>query len=85
MPNPFNPSVTIHYVLTPDRGGRYRIFNPQGRVIYRVELPGRANPFRTLVWNGTDMNGKKAPSGLYIGCLETAGAKIRTHRLLLLK
>lgn len=84
-PNPFNPSVSIHYRLPAYSEGQYRIFNLQGRLVYRKVLSGSVSPLGILVWNGTDLEGRKVPSGVYLGCLETAGRKARPNRLLLVK
>lgn len=77
QPNPFNPSVAIHYALPPASRGSYEVFDSQGKLIFSRQL---ANPQGTLLWNG-----KKAPSGLYIGLLKTNGKTVKSHKLLLLK
>ena len=74
--------VTVQYELTSGQHGIFRIFNQQGRLVHRQEVTGTGRQ-GTLAWDGADLTGKKSPSGLYIGRLESPGMKTRWLRLVL--
>ena len=79
-PNPFNPSTTISYHL-PEAGEiTIRIFNIRGEAVREIKdvyYPAGSNLF---TWNGLDMFGREAASGVYLFTIrygnETAAIKM---------
>jgi hypothetical protein len=85
VPNPFNPTTTIHYDV-PEGGGAVtlRIYDVSGRLV-RTLLDGHqvAGP-RTVIWNGADDNGQGVSSGVYF-CRMDARGYSSTRKMVLLR
>jgi len=87
-PNPFNPSTSITYALSPVATGEaratLRIYSVDGRLVAtlvdRVQDPGRY----TVTWNGRTDDGQACASGIYFFELGYGGEK-ETRKLTLLK
>jgi hypothetical protein len=83
-PNPFRPATTIAY--TVPRGGvvRLDVFDVTGRLVR--ELVGRAQTAgrHRVVWDGRDMAGRRAGSGVYFYRLAT-GDVSETRRMVRLR
>jgi hypothetical protein len=87
-PNPFNPSTTIRYELRPAPTGEaravLRVYSVDGRLVRtlvdRVQDPGKYS----VVWNGTDVDGRISASGIYF-CELRYGGERATTKLTLLK
>jgi hypothetical protein len=85
-PNPFNPSTLVRYTLPLHSSGTYTIYNMRGQKIFRTALTSPGDRvWGNFVWRGVDINGRKAPSGLYFGRLETNKGMRLTHKLVLSK
>ncbi len=69
-PNPFNPATTVGYHLPRPAQVKITLFDTQGRVVCRLWDGFRPAGRHTLVWNGLDDGGRKAPSGVYFYRLE---------------
>jgi hypothetical protein len=83
-PNPFNPSTEIYFTL-PEAGHAdltiYNILGQRVRSLVSSDLEaGRYSAF----WDGTDNNGRKVASGIYIYRLQTGGYT-SSKKMLLLK
>lgn len=70
-PNPFNPRTSIRYRVEPGRDTgemvplRLEIFSPTGRLVrVLVDQPMPAGEYEAG-WDGTDMGGRPAASGIY--------------------
>lgn len=66
-PNPFNPSTRIRFLLPAAEHARVEVLDVAGRVV-RVLADG---PFANgvvheLTWDGTDAQGRRAASGIYL-------------------
>ncbi|MBN1162970.1 MAG: T9SS type A sorting domain-containing protein [Candidatus Krumholzibacteriota bacterium] len=84
FPNPFNPSTTINYYLDAAAPVKLEIYNVQGiRVSCLVDAFQGKGPY-SVTWNGKDINGNNAVSGLYLYRL-TAGKKFEARKMLLLR
>jgi len=88
-PNPFRTKTEIRWQIT-DNGNTnsnniLRIFDITGRVIkiFSVPLSDIGHP-SSVYWDGTDLNGTKVASGIYLAQLEMGGEKL-TRKVLLLK
>lgn len=83
-PNPFNPAVTLSFVL-PDAGdASVTVYDLAGRVV-AVLLASTALPAgtHTLAWHGRDTAGRPVASGTYFAILRGPGVSVRTKLLLL--
>ncbi len=74
-PNPFNPRTVIHFDLP--RSGRIDldIHDARGRLVRR--LVAGENRFEgpgSIIWDGTDDQGRSLPSGLYLARIRSRGA-----------
>jgi hypothetical protein len=84
-PNPFNPSTKIEYVLPIDKKVTLRIYNIMGQVVRTLvdaeqQIAGR----HTVTWDGTNQNGARVASGVYIYSLEFGNFR-KTRQMTLLK
>jgi hypothetical protein len=83
-PNPFNPQTTIAFDLPETQGVRLAVFDVRGRrVRVLVDQPLEAGS-HTVVWDGTDGQGRRVASGVYLYRIE-AGPLHETRRMLLVK
>ncbi|HUV37534.1 MAG TPA: T9SS type A sorting domain-containing protein, partial [Patescibacteria group bacterium] len=84
VPNPFNPSTTIRYFLPERCRVTLQIYDIAGRriacLVDRMQDRGQHH----IVWNGTDMNGDPAGSGVYLYRL-TAGKESISRKMILLR
>jgi len=94
-PNPFNPTTTIQYSVVSDQSPPHitlTIFNLLGQEV-RTLVDEVAEPgYYTATWNGTDLFGNEAPSGVYFYRLtlgaashENLGGVTKTRRMILLR
>jgi Ca-activated chloride channel family protein len=85
-PNPFNPATTISYSL-PKNNGTYnvtlKIYNSLGELIKVLVNTSQAHGTYKVVWNGKDINGHDAPSGIYFYTLEADDLRISKKMMLL--
>jgi len=75
-PNPFNPTVTIHFNLARACRARIHIYDPSGRLVrtlLNMELV--AGP-QTIRWDGSNDLGHRVASGVYFCRLEASGFKL---------
>ncbi len=79
-PNPLNPSTTISYAI-PESAGlqtRLEIFNLRGQIVRMLVNKFHQPGVYQLFWDGTDNQGRKVPSGVYLYMLRTGSlAKVR--------
>ncbi len=83
-PNPFNPETIINYELPQNAQVDLTIFNLLGqkvRVLVNTDLPAGAHSAR---WNGTDVDGNKVTSGVYIYRLKS-GDFVETKKMIFLQ
>jgi len=83
-PNPFNPRTTIEFSIPAPGPVRLAVFDVSGRRIAILLDEVRPAGTGTAVWDGTDEQGRRAPSGVYFCQLDAAERKT-TRRMLLLK
>lgn len=84
VPNPFNPSTTIHYALAKQMHVSLAVFDVSGRLVR--ELVNRNEPAgsHSIAWEGTDSHGAAVATGIYFVRL-SAGSVTRTMKMMLLK
>ena len=83
-PNPFNPSTTIEYHVPKNAHVTLKIFDTRGRLVATLVNENQAAQSYKVVWDGRDMNGSLAPSGVYFYQLQ-ANDYTETKTLLFIK
>jgi len=64
-PNPFNPVTTISYDLPDDGLVELTVYNMRGEKVTTL-MQGKQKAGSYMNWDGTDRNGGKVSSGIYI-------------------
>lgn len=83
-PNPFNPSVEIHWQLAHGESLKVSVYDVLGRrVAVLRDGPAPVGP-GSVAWSGADDSGLPVAAGLYF-CRLTTGRESRTLKLTLLK
>lgn len=85
-PNPFNPSTTISFSTTENtENTELIIYNLKGQKVKSLPINQFNNsPVQQVIWNGTDNNGNKVSSGIYMYKLVT-DQETFTKKMILLK
>ncbi len=84
-PNPFNPTITLRFVLLDESGVTLTIHDIRGarvRSLATGEFMGEGA--HELVWDGRDNDGRPLGSGIYLAEVAARGVRA-TERLVLLK
>lgn len=84
FPNPFNPSTTISFELTKDGEVLLEVYNLRGQSVKKLASGNKEAGTYRVCWNGTDEQGMRVPSGLYLYRLETPEFAT-TKKMVLLK
>jgi hypothetical protein len=83
-PNPFNPSTRIDFTLAEAGPATVRIYDVHGKLVATVfDAKGQAGP-NAATWNGLDLAGRPAGSGIYFYRL-VAGDRVQARKMVLLK
>ena len=85
VPNPFNPTTTIHYDV-PAGGGvvAIRVFDVSGRLVRTLVDANQTPGVKSVIWNGADDRGRGVASGLYFYKMSAPGFT-STRKMLLLQ
>ncbi len=84
-PNPFNPTVTLSYDLSEMSDLNVSIYNLAGELVWsHAQTSHPAGQNYTLDWNGSDLSGAVAPSGIYLISIRAGGQNI-TRKVTLLR
>jgi hypothetical protein len=83
-PNPFNPQTKITYELAGESQVQLAIFDLQGHLVRTLVNGSRATGRHIETWDGSDENGGKVASGMYVAKL-TAGGVTQMMKMTLLK
>jgi hypothetical protein len=83
IPNPFNPTTSIPYVLRSSQRVRLNIYSTTGALVSVLDAGVQPPGARSLTWNGRDANGHTVASGVYFYRLE--GSAQAPHKMVLLK
>ena len=83
-PNPFNPVVNINYSLPKQANVTINIYNVLGQCVWTSQQGIKTAGTHTLKWDGTNNNGIKLSSGIYI-CNINAGNRNKFIKLMMLK
>ncbi|MFH1680417.1 MAG: M14 family zinc carboxypeptidase [Candidatus Eisenbacteria bacterium] len=84
VPNPFNPTTTIHFSLSQRGPVDLAIYDIAGRVIRVLASGARDAGNHTVVWDGTNSEGRDVASGIYLYRMSAAGFH-DTKKLVLLR
>jgi hypothetical protein len=84
VPNPFNPSTTIHYELPTDADVTVQIFDVSGRLVRTLVQSRQIAGSRSVLWDGRDNRGQLATSGVYFVRLRTRDFA-QTRKMVLIK
>ena len=83
-PNPFNPETVIGFKLPEPSFVVIKIYDMLGREIRVLANENFDAGYHNVTWDGTDINGNTAPSGVYIYRIQ-AGDFQDTKKMILLK
>lgn len=83
-PNPFNPLTTIAYEIPGDTPVKVAIYNLHGGLVRELLSEGQSAGRHTVVWDGTDMHGGRAASGVYLYAVQTSERTL-SRQLILVK
>jgi hypothetical protein len=83
-PNPFNPTTHIDFTLAEGGKVRVEVFDVGGRLVAQLLDGERAAGPNRVTWNGLDLHGKPAESGIYFYRLLAPNAT-QTRKMVLLK
>ena len=86
-PNPFNPSTTIRFSLTPSPSSvGIEIYNVKGQIMRtfsNLQFIQSAN--QQIIWNGTDQSNQPVSSGLYYAVLKQNDTTLALKKMMLMK
>lgn len=83
-PNPFNPHTSISFALKNHQRVRIDIYNVKGQHIRNLIDEPKERGNHAIVWDGKDMNGRPAASGIYF-CRMLSQDYSANLRMMLLK
>lgn len=83
-PNPFNPQTTIVFNLAKPGPVELSIYNLQGSLVRTLVSESRPGGRHEAVWQGTDSNGQRVASGVYMARLRADGVN-QMRKLVLVK
>ncbi len=72
-PNPFNPTTTIIYSLNQDGPVEITIYDLRGRMVRKLVESMQPAGVHEVIWDGKDLSGKEASSGVYFYRMTSAG------------
>ncbi len=84
VPNPFNPSTTIHYDVAAQGNVAIAIYDVSGRFVRELVNRSESAGSHSITWEGADSRGAPVASGIYFVKL-SAGSVNRTMKMVLLK
>lgn len=83
-PNPFNPTTTIDFYIESQSDVQLEVFNVLGQLVKTLVDRSMAPGQYSVVWDGTDTNGTRMASGVYLYRLKSGDASL-TKKMVLLK
>lgn len=84
FPNPFNPETTIRYNVKESTPVTIGIYNLKGQLVKTLVNDVKDAGNHSVVWNGTDNNGRSIASGVYYYKMQ-AGKFSSTKKMILMK
>jgi hypothetical protein len=83
-PNPFNPTTTIDFYIDKPGEVKLEVFNVLGQLVKTLIDRSMAPGQYSVVWDGTDTEGSRMASGVYLYRLKSGDANL-TKKMVLLK
>jgi len=83
-PNPFNPQTSIKYTVAHEGHVELAVYSLNGRRVRTLVSETRTVGEHRVVWDGTDANGLKVPSGMYFYKM-SSGGETSTRKMTLVK
>ena len=84
VPNPFNPSTELSFMLAQPGDVRLQIYSVQGRLVATLVNGELAAGRHDVTWHGLDDSGRAVASGAYIVRLDADG-DTQSRRITLMK
>jgi flagellar hook assembly protein FlgD len=81
---PFNAAAEISFVLAEEQSVQIVIYTINGRHIATLANDKYQAGYHTVVWNGQDLHGHSAPSGVYLYHIQ-AGTFAATKKMSLIR
>ena len=82
FPNPFSESTTLQYSVAESGFVQLKIFDRHGRLIKTLVIKEQAEGSYEILWDGTNIKGRKAPPGLYYAKMISPG-NVKVTKILL--
>jgi hypothetical protein len=83
-PNPFCGLTTIRYELPAPARVHIRIHDSAGRLTNELVDKESESGVHSIVWDGKDLSGEHAPSGVYF-CRLSSGSRVESRKMVLLR
>ena len=83
-PNPFNPETTIEFQISRPSFVTLKIYNISGQEIKTLVNESKSAGYYSIKWDGTNDNGLKVNSGVFIYMIK-AGIFSDVKKMILLK
>jgi hypothetical protein len=83
VPNPFNPTTRIRFVVPESGQVTLTVFDVRGSVVATLVRSSMSAGPATVTWDGSDRFGQTAASGTYFYRLDVAGRSLSKKMLLL--
>jgi hypothetical protein len=84
-PNPFNGWAVIDFNVEFSSDITMKIYNINGEMVHSIKQGRMNNGHYRARWDGTDLNGQLAPSGIYFCTLSSNGQLRDSQRLIFIK
>jgi hypothetical protein len=84
MPNPVQGTAVLQYSLATAANVRLEIYDVSGRLIRRVAAGQKSAGSHVATWDGTDTQGRRVSSGVYLYVFE-AGSYKKTGRMMMVR
>lgn len=85
FPNPFNPSTNISFYLENSGHVNVVIYDILGNKVRTLVHDNKPSGRHTVLWDGSNDQGLKVSSGMYIYVLQMNGQIVSTKRMLMIK
>ena len=66
FPNPFSENIRIEFSLLDKMNLTLNVYTFQGHLIKRLTNGIKEKGKHSIIWDGSDMNGKKVAPGIYL-------------------